>query len=72
MNINEVELASELATKSVLSQYLGESNGCEHEDVEGVYTEDSDGTIRFTEDAQDSFNYWYAYYLDIIEGCSIG
>ena len=56
--INVLELASELADMKVREVI---------EDFSKIYIEDTDGTIRYTEEAQDLFNEWYDSYSELIE-----
>ena len=51
-----LEIASEFAG------YMVEKSG-----IEPIVFEDTDGTLRYTEEAQDEFNYNYDYYLGVIE-----
>ena len=51
-----LEIASEFAGYMV-----------EKSNLEQIVFEDTDGTLRYTEEAQDIFNYNYDYYLGIIE-----
>jgi hypothetical protein len=75
-NVNEIELASELAEDRMLVMYAWKRR-CEsvkellefHYD--DIYKEDEDsGVIMYTEELQDEFNFWYDYYLDKIDEAS--
>lgn len=71
MNINQVELASELAHLK-LKDYASILNTEERENTfpNGltVYIQEEDVTC-YTEEAQDLFNIYYDEYWDIIENC---
>ena len=75
-NVNEIELASELAEDRMLVMYAWKRR-CEsvkellefHYD--DIYKEDEDsGVIMYTDELQDEFNFWYDYYLDKIDDAS--
>ena len=75
-NVNEIELASELAEDRMLVMYAWKRR-CEsvkellefHYD--DIYKEDEDsGVIMYTDELQDEFNFWYDYYLDKIDEAS--
>ena len=75
-NVNEIELASELAEDRMLVMYAWKRR-CEsvkellefHYD--DIYKEDEDsGVIMYTKELQDEFNFWYDYYLDKIDEAS--
>ena len=75
-NVNEIELASELAEDRMLVMYAWKRR-CEsvkellefHYD--DIYKEDEDsGVIMYTEELQDEFNFWYDHYLDKIDEAS--
>lgn len=57
MIINEIELASDLATMALKDEF-GEDN---------LYEEKENGDIGFTDEMQDYFNNKYDYYLWLIE-----
>jgi hypothetical protein len=57
MEINEIELASELAHEKLLSYW---------NDADEMY-EETDEETTYTEEAQDIFNDYYDYYLTLIE-----
>jgi hypothetical protein len=57
MEINEIELASELAHEKLLSHW---------NDADEMY-EETDEETTYTEEAQDIFNDYYDYYLTLIE-----
>ena len=59
--INVVELASELATESLLRSWDYLSKG-------QIYIED-DGVLSYTEKAQEDFNYFYDKHYDLILSC---
>lgn len=56
--INVLELASDLADAKVRELIVNFSD---------IYIEDSDGTTRYTEKAQDYFNEWYDIYTELIQ-----
>jgi acetoacetate decarboxylase len=56
--INVLELASELADMKVREIMVNFSD---------IYIEDSDGSTRYTEEAQDLFNEWYDSYTELIQ-----
>ena len=58
MEINEIELASELAHERMIEHW---------DDTDDIYTEDTEGCMVYTEIAQDFFNDYYDYYLTLIE-----
>lgn len=60
MEINIIELASELAHKDLKFNWV---------DTIKIYEDESEET--YTEEAQDIFNEFYDDYLDIIEQCKI-
>jgi hypothetical protein len=75
-NINEIELASELAEERMLLMYAWERR-CDtvaellefHYD--DIYVEDEEtGVITYTDEMQDEFNFWYDHYLDKIDEAS--
>jgi hypothetical protein len=75
-NVNEIELASELAEDRMLVMYACKRR-CENVQellefhYDDIYKEDEDsGVIMYTEELQDEFNFWYDYYLDKIEKAS--
>lgn len=59
--INVVELASELATESLLRSWDYLSKG-------QIYIEEN-GVLSYTEKAQDDFNYFYDKQYDLILSC---
>ena len=54
MEINEIELASELAHERMMIHW---------DDPEDIYIEDGEGCVIYTDKAQDIFNEYYDYYL---------
>ena len=54
VSVNILELASELAHKVV------------EKEMKSHLRIDSDGSVVYTEEAQDLFNEWYDYYYDLI------
>jgi len=59
--INVVELASELATESLLRSWDYEKKG-------RIYIEEN-GVLSYSENAQDDFNYFYDKQYDLILSC---
>jgi hypothetical protein len=75
-NVNEIELASELAEDRMLVMYACKRR-CESVQellefhYDDIYKEDEDsGVIMYTEELQDEFNFWYDYYLTKIDEAS--
>ena len=74
MNINEIELASNLAHEALVSELVvyaqtdGEYSLYECED--DLMEEDDNGDLRYKDDVQDVFNKYYDMYLYKIEKCS--
>jgi hypothetical protein len=58
ININILEVASELAHKKIEEHFEFEANK--------IYEWVSDDESRYTEEAQDLFNEWYDYYYDFL------
>ncbi len=71
MNINEIELASNLASQKLYnySEGLNESD-YNFEFPNGIEIE-TDEEVRYTEEAQDLFNSFYDQYLTEIENCRL-
>jgi hypothetical protein len=71
MNINEIELASILASQKLYnySEGLNESD-YNFEFPNGIEIE-TDEEVRYTEEAQDLFNSFYDEYLTEIENCRL-
>lgn len=72
-NVNEIELASELAEDRMLVMYACKRR-CESVQellelhYDDIYKEDEDsGVIMYTDELQDEFNFWYDYFLDKID-----
>jgi hypothetical protein len=59
--INVVELASELATNSLLRSWDYEKKG-------QIYIEEN-GVLSYSENAQNDFNYFYDKHYDLILSC---
>jgi hypothetical protein len=75
-NVNEIELASELAEDRMLVMYACKRR-CENVKellefhYDDIYKEDEDsGVIMYTDELQDEFNFWYDYYLGKIDDAS--
>lgn len=60
--INKLELASELASEELFNNW---SDSLE------LYTEDSEGTVHYTDEAQVIFNDYYDKYLTLIESTEV-
>jgi Mg2+/Co2+ transporter CorC len=56
--INILELASELADMKVREILI---------DFSKIYLREKNGDTRYTEEAQDLFNFWYDQYYDLVE-----
>ena len=69
MNINEIELACNLATIKTVEDLVGTEIYYSNE--EDLFTEDESGTQIWKEEPQRVFNDWYDYYLGEIEKCKI-
>jgi len=61
MQINEVELACELAEDATLKDFDNE--------VDAVYQTDEGDVLIYTDEAQDVFNRHYDYFFTKIEEC---
>jgi hypothetical protein len=64
MDINPIELASELAHNRT---FYESGDICNNED--DMYVDSNDEGTVYTEEIQDRFNSWYDYYLGEIEKC---
>ena len=64
MDINPIELASELAHNRT---FYESQDICANED--DMYINKDPNTLIYTEEIQDRFNEWYSYYLGQIEKC---
>jgi len=64
MDINPIELASELAHNRTLYE-SGDILLCEDD----MYIDPNAEVLVYTEEIQDRFNEWYSYYLGQIEKC---
>ena len=62
ITINKLELASELAHEKLLN-LVHLSKG-----IFEIYKE-TDNEVNYTEEAQDKFNEYYDYYINLIETC---
>jgi hypothetical protein len=62
--INEVEAASELATKATYDELVVRG---EYKDEDDLYEEDEEsGDLRFKEQVQDVYDDWYDFYFDLL------
>jgi len=72
MEINEVELACNLANIKVKEELLGtELKYKTEEDLFDVKIEDDEEVLYYKEEVQEVFNDWYDYYLGEIEKCKL-
>lgn len=74
MEINEIELACNLATKSTIDELVIEDYNrgkTEYITEEDLFTEDESGTQIWKEYPQEVFNRWYDYHLSEIEKCKV-
>lgn len=62
ITINKLELASELASNKLESEWVKSIK---------IYEDDNADVLTYTEQAQDIFNEYYDYYCDMIERCAI-
>lgn len=62
MEINEIELASELAHELMTSNWCGSDS---------IYIEDTEGCMIYTKKAQEFFKIHHDYYLKLIEKTKI-
>jgi len=62
VTINIIELASELVNMELENNWM---------DSIKVWVEDDDGSLRYTEEAQDIFNDLYDKYYSVIENTKI-
>jgi hypothetical protein len=75
-NVNELELASELAEERMLLMYAWKRRCDSVKELlefyyDDIYVEDEDSeVITYTDELQDEFNFWYDYYLDKIDEAS--
>jgi len=63
MDINEVELASNLAEKRTIEEVFVSMNIKEND----LYVSDEEGNLSYKDFVQDIFNRWYDFYLTEIE-----
>jgi len=66
IKINKLELASELAHHKLKNEW-SESGHNGLKNIQKLYREEEDDTIRYTDEAQDVFNEYYDEYLTLIE-----
>ena len=71
ISINKIELASNLAHKSVMDELIipFQTNGSYslYENEDDLFIEDENENLIYKDDVQDVFNRWYDYYLNMIE-----
>ena len=70
VEINLVEVASELAHNATADELVFENVYSEINSEEDLYEEDDNGDTVYTEVAQDVFNNWYDYFYTVIENLS--
>jgi hypothetical protein len=75
-NVNEIELASELAEERMLLMYAWERRCDTVKELlelhyDDVYVEDEESEVlTYTDELQNEFNFWYDHYLDKIDEAS--
>lgn len=75
-NVNEIELASELAEDRMLYVYACKRRCDSIKELlefhyDDIYVEDKEtGVTTYTDEVQDEFNFWYDYMLTKIESAS--
>ena len=71
ITINKIELASNLAHKSVIDELIipfqTDGSYSLYENEDDLFIEDEDEILTYKDDVQDVFNKWYDYYLNMIE-----
>ena len=71
ISINKVELASNLAHKSVMDELIipfqTDGSYSIYENEDDLFIEDENENMIYKDDVQDVFNRWYDYYLNMIE-----
>lgn len=71
ISINKIELASNLAHKSVMDELIipFQTDGFYsiYENEDDLFIEDENENMIYKDDVQDFFNRWYDYYLNMIE-----
>jgi hypothetical protein len=72
MEINEIELACNLAHNSMYDEVTREEwDGEEILSEEDLYEFENADTSKYKEEIQEVFNRWYDYYLGEIEKCKV-
>jgi hypothetical protein len=75
-NVNELELASELAEERMLLMYAWKRRCDSVKELlefyyDDIYVEDEDSEVlTYTDELQNEFNFWYDHYLDKIDEAS--
>ena len=75
-NVNEIELASELAEERMLIMYAWKRRCDTVKELlefyyDDVYVEDEESEVlTYTDELQNEFNFWYDHYLDKIDEAS--
>jgi hypothetical protein len=75
-NVNEIELASELAEERMLLMYAWKRRCDSVKELlefyyDDIYVEDEDSEVlTYTDELQNEFNFWYDHYLDKIDEAS--
>ena len=71
ITINKIELASNLAHKSVMDELIipfqTDGSYSIYENEDDLFIEDENENMIYKDDVQDVFNRWYDYYLNMIE-----
>lgn len=71
ISINKIELASNLAHKSVMDELIipfqTDGSYSIYENEDDLFIEDENENMIYKDDVQDFFNRWYDYYLNMIE-----
>ena len=71
ITINKIELASNLAHKSVIDELIipfqTDGSYSLYENEDDLFIENEDEILTYKDDVQDVFNKWYDYYLNMIE-----
>ena len=71
ITINKIELASNLAHKSVMDELIipfqTDGSYSIYENEDDLFIEDENENMIYKDDVQDVFNRWYDFYLNMIE-----
>jgi len=69
MNINEVELASNLAHNATKDEIFSPLSDLEITNEDDMWEEDENENTIYKDKVQDVFNRWYDYFYDEITKC---